>query len=509
MSRAEGLSRLSAPVDAEAIEALRRQLDARLIETHISWVLLAGDDAWKIKKPVRLPFLDFSTLEARRRMCQEELRLNARLAPSLYLGVVPITCGGDGPRLGGDGPAIEYALHMRRFPDGALLAERLATNDLPTQLLDRLARRIAAFHRDAPAAGPASPWGRPERIAEDMRAVIERLAPSLVGERSADLACLRAWAETEAGALRSAWEERRNAGWVREGHGDLHLANAVVLGDDVTAFDCIEFDPALRWIDVQADIAFAFMDLTAHGRQDLAFGFLDRYLEHSGDHQGLTVLRWYIVYRALVRALVAALRPAEAPDYLGLALRWTRPPGARLLITHGLSGSGKSFAAERLLECAGAVRLRSDVERKRLFGLAPLGASAGVEGGIYRGDATDRTYEVLRERAASALAAGWRVIVDATFLAAGQRDAFRRLARERAVPFTILHCEAPTALLRSRVAARRKRNDDPSEADAGVLALQLRRAEPLTQAECAETIAVDTSAPLDASALAAQWLMRS
>lgn len=509
MSRLATRPAFCAAVDAEAIEALRRRLDARLIETHISWVLLAGDDAWKIKKPVRLPFLDFSTLEARRRLCEEELRLNARLAPSLYLEVVPITWAADAPRLGGEGRAIEYALHMRRFPDGALLTERLAMNDLPPQLIDRLARRIAAFHRDAPAAGPASPWGRPERIAEDMHAVIERLAPHLGGERSAELARLGAWAKTEAGTLRGVWQERRDAGCVREGHGDLHLANAVVLGDDVTGFDCIEFDPALRWIDVQAEIAFPIMDLLARGRHDLAYRFLDRYLEDSGDHAGLTVLRWYIVQRALVRALVSALHPAGAPDYLELALRWTRPPGARLLITHGLSGSGKSFAAERLLECAGAVRLRSDVERKRLFGLAPLGASGGVEGGIYRADATERTYERLRERAAVALAAGWPVIVDAAFLMAAERDAFRRLARGLAVPFSILHCEAPAALLRSRVAARRERRDDPSEADEGVLALQLRRAEPLAQAECAETITVDTSAPLDASALAAQWLVRT
>jgi aminoglycoside phosphotransferase family enzyme/predicted kinase len=476
----------------ELIEALRRQLGARLIETHISWVLLAGDAAWKIKKPVQLGFLDFGTLAARRHMCDEELRLNRRLAPTLYLDVQPITGTPQAPVLGGCGTPIEWALQMRRFADGALLSERLAAGSLEPALVDQLARRLAAFHAAAPAAEGAAPWGTPERIDGDMRAVIERLA-----ERTgADLQPLRAWAQAQAGALHETWLERRRSGCVREGHGDLHLANVVVLGDDVTAFDCIEFDPALRWIDVQADIGFLVMDLLAHRRTDLAFRFVDRYLAFSGDHAGLGVLRYYIVYRALVRALVGTMRPdAGAPDYLALALRWLQPPGARLLITHGVSGSGKSYVAERMLERMGAIRLRSDVERKRLFGLAPLEPSgAKIASGIYGGDATCRTYARLETLADGALRVGWPVIVDATFLRAEERAAFRRLAQRHGVPFGILHCEVPPALLEQRLAERARRADDPSEADAAVVAHQRPVAEALGPAELAEVTAVDDMA---------------
>jgi uncharacterized protein len=492
---------------AAVVDALQRQLGARRIETHISWVLLAGDQAWKIKKPVSLGFLDFGTLEARRRMCEEELRLNRRLAPTLYLEVLPATGTAQAPRLGGTGEAIEWVLRMRRFPDGALLAERLAADDLPPVLIDRLAQRLAVFHREAPAASETSNYGSPERIAGDTRAVIDRLAEHAAPADA--LRALRAWAGEQALALNETWLERRRRGRVREGHGDLHLANAVVLGDDVTGFDCIEFDPALRWIDVQSDVAFLMMDLLAHDRTDLAFRFLDRYLAESGDHAGLEVLRYYIVYRALVRALVGALRTAPGPDYLSLAMRWRRPAGARLLITHGVSGSGKSYAAERLLERAGAVRLRSDVERKRLFGLRPLeGSGSPLAGGIYDAGATERTHARLAELANAALAAGWPVIVDATFLRSAERARFRGLAQRHGVPLTILHCTAPEPVLRTRLAERARQMKDASEADAAVLARQLANVERLDAAEHAQTITLDGSRALDVDALSAAWLSR-
>jgi aminoglycoside phosphotransferase family enzyme/predicted kinase len=497
-------------MSAELVEALRRRLGARVVETHLSWVLLAGEHAWKIKKPVQLGFVDFGTLDARQHMCEEELRLNRRLAPALYLEVVPICGTAQVPELGGAGAPIEWALHMRRFPDGALLCERLAAHDLPPALIDRLACRLTAFHHEAPCADPAGAYGSPERIDADMRAVIQGLAEHPSGNCAEEdtLQRLRGWAIDQAIALRGTWIERLRSGCVREGHGDLHLANVVVLADDVTAFDCIEFDPALRWIDMQADIGFLVMDLLAHERSDLAFRFLDHYLTDGGDHNGLAVLRYYVVYRALVRALVASLQPAAAaqPDYLALALRWLQAPGARLMITHGLSGSGKSFAAGHLLERAGAVRLRSDVERKRLFGLAALAgsASSGADG-IYGPDATRRTYARLEALAGVALQAGWPVIIDATFLCADERDAFRRLAQRHGAPFTILHCEAPVELLRRRLCERARRSDDPSEADAAVLAHQQDHAEALTGAERAATIVVDGTAAFDAEALAARW----
>lgn len=487
---------------APLVRALERQLGARRIETHISWVLLAGETAWKIKKPVRLPFLDFSTLASRRRMCEEELRLNRRLAPSLYEAVVPVTGSPQAPRLGGRGTPIEFALRMRRFPDGALLSERLAAGTLEPALIDRLATRIARFHRDAARADAGGSHGTPERIEGDMRHVLAGLAAH--GTPAAVLATLEAYASSAATALQPTWRGRLAGGQVRECHGDLHLANTVVIGDDVTAFDGIEFDPALRWIDVMADAAFLVMDLMAHGRSDLAARWLDRYLTDTGDHAGVVTLRYYMVYRALVRAMVATLRPSSGgPDYLRLALALASAPATRLLLMHGVSGSGKSWIAERLLEATGAIRLRSDVERKRLHGLAPLDASAAhIAGGIYDAGSTQCTYARLHELAAALLAAGWPVIVDATFLRASERDAFHELARGSGVPFGIVACRADDTVLRARLAARAAGGGDPSEADAAVLARQQLGAEPLRDDERAFVIEVDTSRGTDVSAIA-------
>ena len=488
---------------AALVAALARRLDARLIETHISWVLLAGDEALKSKTPVRLPFLDFSTLEARRQMCSEELRLNRRLAPQLYREVVPITGSVADPRPGGEGAAIEYALRMRRFADGALLSERLAAGTLQAAAIDHLASHLAAFHRDAAVAAPDSPWGTAERVAADLRGVLDGLAARAP---AFDAASWRAWADTEVARLRPVWAERHRAGWVREGHGDLHLANVVVEGDEAVPFDCIEFDPGLRWIDVQADIGFLVMDLLAHERAELAFRFLDRYLADGGDYGGLAVLRFYLVYRALVRALVASLRaPGHAPAaaaYLALAERLREPPGARLLVTHGLSGSGKSRLAAALVERCGAIRLRSDIERKRLHGLAASASSGSAPGaGLYAADASTRTYERLLALARGALEAGWPTIVDATFLRARERAAFRALARQLEVPFTLLHCEAPPVVLRERL---RRRRGDASEADAAVLALQMQTQQPLSHAERASMLVAGPDA--DAGELGARWL---
>jgi aminoglycoside phosphotransferase family enzyme/predicted kinase len=487
---------------ASLVAALRRRLGATLIETHISWVLLDGEFAWKIKKPVRLAFLDFSRLDERKRLCEEELRLNRRLAPSWYLDVVPIAGTPDDPRPYGEGPAIEYALRMRQFPAGALLSERLAAGRLEGVQLDRLAQRLAAFHREAAVAGADTPWGAPSAIEHDALQVLDGLEA-----RGAASACapLRRWVLDEGCRLRVQWLSRKAEGHVREGHGDLHLANAVVLGEEVTAFDCIEFDPALRWMDVLNDIGFLAMDLLAHERGDLAYRFLNAYLDESGEHDGLPVLRYYMVYRALVRALVQRLSPSRAADadYLGLAQRLVAEPDARLLITHGVSGSGKSSVAARLLEQTQAIRLRSDVERKRLFGLRPLDDSGAA---IYGHDAAQRTYARLRELAGTALRSGERVIVDAAFLRASERESFRSLAHECGVPFALLHCEAAPSVLRERVRARSECRDDPSEADVPVLERQLATQELLLPEELADALVVQTAQPWDTRQLAAEWL---
>lgn len=498
-------------------EALREVLrtttrrEVRLVETHISWVLLDGEFAWKIKKPVRLGFLDFAELATRRRYCEEELRLNRRLAPQLYLDVVAIRGTRDAPRLDGAGEPIEYAVKMRQFEPGALLSERLAAGRLDAPELGRLALRLAAFHEQAPAAGPDTPYGSPARIEADTAQVLDGLSQRI---GAAAIAGLRERLDARARTLRPLFERRKAAGRVREGHGDLHLANAVVLGDEVTAFDCIEFDPGLRWIDVCSDVGFLAMDLMAHERRDLAFRFLDDWLAASGDHWGLPALRYYLVYRALVRALVARIRATQGgdaggPDYFGLAQRLEREHDPRLLVTHGLSGSGKSWLSQRLLARAGAIRLRSDVERKRLFGMQALDdASARPGEGIYAADASQRTYQRLLEIAGHSLDAGYPTIVDATFLRAREREAFRRAAEARRVPFAILDCRADPALLRERVAARHAGRADASDADLAVLERQLQGHEALGDDERAVAIEVETGQQVDVDALAARWLAR-
>jgi len=481
-----------------------------LVETHISWVLLTETFAYKLKKPVRLAFVDFTSLARRKHFCEEELRLNRRLAPTLYLGVVPVCGTGHAPQLHGPGEAIDYAVCMRRFAPGTLLSERLAAGKLPPECLEGLARKLAEFHQHAALVPPASTGDAQRRVLAPVLGVLQQLR---VRCDAARINALESWVGAQDQALRETWPARQLEGRVRECHGDLHLANAVLLDGEATAFDCVEFDPALRCIDVINDVAFLSMDLKANGRTDLAFRFLEAYLQCSGDYAGVQVLRFYEVYRALVRALVGCLRaavqtvpgPAIGPDYLACAERIAQGGLApRLLITHGVSGSGKSTVAQQLLATAGAIRVRSDVERKRLFGMGALERSIGRTD-IYTPDATVQTLARLAECARTALLAGYPVIVDAAFLRRTERDAFRALAAALRVPFTIMHCTAQEARLRKRVELRSGAGDDASEADVQVLELQRGYCEPLSGAERADTLDVATDAPVDAVALCERW----
>lgn len=491
------------------VRALQARWQARLIETHISWVLLDARHAWKIKKPVALSFLDFRELATRRQLTEDECRLNRRLAPELYLGVHALTGTPDQPELDGPGEPIEYVLKMRAFPPGALLSEQLAAGTLTADDLEALAERLADFHAHAPVADAASPWGTPEAITRPVYDLLDGL--SAHGEEAA-CAVLRTWVTQEATRLTAVWQRRRQQGRVIEGHGDLHLANTVRLDSGVTAFDCIEFDPALRWIDGLSDVAFLAMDLMARGRPDLGWVLTNAYLDARGDHEGLPVWRFYLVYRALVRALVDRLRRDQAgssegePDYLALALRLIQAGPAPLLLTHGLSGSGKSVVARALMAHVGAVRLRSDVVRKHLHGLAPRSRDGAGQPALYGEAATRATYARLAVLAEAALQAAYPVIVDATFLAASDRAAFLALARRLGCAVRILHCHAPPAVLRARVAARAAQGRDPSDADLQVLAAQCRQGDDLTAAERALTLDLDTSQAWAVADLAARWL---
>jgi len=479
----------------------------QVIETHISWVLLTGEYAYKIKKPVNLGFADFSTLGLRRHYCEEELRLNRRLAPDLYLDVVTIRGDAATPRIGGDGPVLDYAVKMAQFPQDALASRRLAAGTFGPAEIDALAARIADFHATAPVAPAAGPFGTPETVLAPALQNFDQMLP-LAGDAQEDgtLRELRRWTEREFGARRGAFTRRKSGGAIRECHGDLHLGNIAVLEGRPVPFDCIEFNDELRWIDVASEAAFLAMDLEDRGRRDLSWRFLNRYLEISGDYGGIEVLRCYLVYRALVRAKVHLMRARQQRirrdeklrleqafrHYLGLAQRYARPRGAALVVTHGLSGCGKSTATQSLLEELGAVRLRSDLERKRLHGVAPLAASRSATGaGIYTAEASALTYRSLGALARPILAAAFPVIADATFLQRAEREAFRAIAAEAGVPFLILDFHVPLETLRERIAERRARGDDPSEASLAVLERQVALREPLTPAEMAAAVVVD------------------
>jgi aminoglycoside phosphotransferase family enzyme/predicted kinase len=492
--------------------------EVTLVETHISWVLLTGTYAYKLKKPLDLGFLDFSSLAKRLAACREELRLNRRLAGDLYEAVVAVTGSPQAPRMGGEGPVLEYAVRMKQFPAGTELDRVLARGELQAPVLDALARRIAAFHAGLPRVEPDRPWGMPEAVMQPVEENFRQIRPLLREAR--DLQALQRvehWSRRAGERLAERFAARREGGFVRECHGDLHLGNMALVEGEVLVFDCIEFNPALRWIDTVSEAAFLVMDLDDRGHPELDARWLDTYLEYSGDYAGLRLLRFYKVYRAMVRAKVTAIRlgqedvtadEAEAAlthyrSYVSLAQRYTRTAKPLLVIAHGPSASGKTTLGARLIEALGVVRIRSDVERKRLFGLAPLADSRSALGdGIYTREASERTYARLEQLAGEVLAAGLPVLVEATFLLRKGRDALRRLADSLGAAFAILDFRAPEEVLRARIRARGA--GDASEADLEVLEEQLRSRQPLGDDELDRVIAVDTEARPDMEAVAEQ-----
>ncbi len=460
-----------------------------LVQTHISWVLLAGDWAYKIKKPLKLRFLDFSTLELRHQLCQEELRLNRRFSPELYHSVVPISHTQQDPQLDGPGVPIEYAVKMRRFEESARLDRVCARGELQPAQLSELAAALWDWQSAAAKAPAGSMLGEPQTLMAPVRDnCTDLLAAFADAGLKARILALRAWSETQFQQLAPQMQARKRDGWVRECHGDLHLANLVLLGEHIRPFDCIEFSDSLRWIDVVSDMAFVYVDLLAHGQPGLASWFLNEALGHSGHYAAAALLRFYAVYRALVRAKVAAIgQTQDAATYLALAERLATAPTTRLIITHGVSGCGKTTASTALLHAdthGQTIRLRADVERKRLFGLAPLARSNSAHNaGIYTPQAHIQTYERLHTLAGLLLRAGWSVVVDAAFLQHKERAMFRALAQETGAQFSILAPQAPLAELRARIQARAAHGRDASEATLVVLEQQLQTLEPLTSSE--------------------------
>ncbi|MDX8398744.1 MAG: AAA family ATPase, partial [Gallionellaceae bacterium] len=455
-----------------------------VVETHISWVLLAGRYAYKIKKSVDFGFLDFTSLDDRKFYCEEEIRLNKRLAKKIYLDVVAIGGTPDKPLIGAQ-PAIEYAVRMRRFATAKELDHLLAHGLLLPQYMQQLAETLANFHSALPVVKADSIFGEAATIRAAAMQNFETLLSLLAARPECEFVSELSLTSAKACAAGEKYFARRRAqGFVRECHGDLHLGNIVLIGERVIPFDGIEFNPALRWIDVMSEVAFLVMDLLHGQRPDLAFEFLNDYLEATGDYAGVSVLRFYLAYRAAVRAKISAIRAfqpdinqevqthvlKDCRDYLTLASECLSEYRPALIITHGLPGSGKSTFAKAALVRLQGIRIRSDVERKRLYGISPLADSKSETGsGIYSADATRCTYTQLLELARELLEAGFPVIVDAAFLRQVEREQFYALAQRMTVPFAIVALSASTATLSTRILRRREAGMDASEANINVL----------------------------------------
>ncbi len=486
----------------------------RLIETHISWVVLTGKFAYKIKKPVNFGFLDFSTLEKRRICCEQELNLNRRLADVIYIEVVSISGSANKPIISKKGIAFEYAVKMREFPQSAQFDHMLAAGNLTLQHMDAIAKRIAEFHKNISIAGNHMDYGNKERVYQPVLENFEQINQHIKTDLFDDvLKQLQQWSLSEFKKLGSYIEQRKNKGFVRECHGDMHLRNLVWLDGKPLAFDCIEFNAALRWIDVISEIAFLVMDLQDRQQPQLASHFLNSYLEATGDYAGLSVLPFYLCYRAMVRAKVDALRLeqevaqagmttektdilfSEFNSYLELAVTYTEKTNPRLIIMRGVSASGKSTVSQKIVDETGAIRIRSDVERKRLFniGLDDKGSSE-INAGIYSAAASLQTYAKLLGLAEGILRSGYTVIVDAAFLTYAQRKPFCKLANRLSVPYLIVEVTAPVEVLRQRIVERKQ---DVSDADLAVLEYQLQNWEPLSKDEVPSVISVNTSESFD------------
>jgi aminoglycoside phosphotransferase family enzyme/predicted kinase len=494
-----------------------------LHETHISWVILAGPYAYKLKKPVNFGFLDFSTLDRRAADCVDEVRLNRRLAPDVYLGVVQVVERDGTFFVSGPGRPVEPAVWMRRLPAEGMLPRLLARGEADAGLVRRIARKLARFHARAATGPGVNEYGSAaairanwqENFAQTELFTAQMLPP---WEREAIIAYVQRFLDEQGRLL----ERRVAAGRVRDGHGDLHAASICVENGRIHFFDCLEFSPRLRCADVAAEVAFLAMDFDHRGRADLAEAFVDAYVRHSGDDEIRDLLDFYRCYRAYVRGKVLGLRlaqpglpandaeriAAEARAYFDLA--WAYAGGlARpaLIIAMGPPASGKTALAEALAGRLGLVHLSSDVTRKQLVGVPPTEHHPeAFEQGLYRPEMTRRTYAVLRRRAARLLRRGRSVVLDATYGQAVERAAVRRLASRLRVPLVVLVCRADETVLRARLAARADGTETASDARLELWpALMAAFSEPV---DLPEAVSVDTTAPLDVTVEQAVAVLR-
>jgi aminoglycoside phosphotransferase family enzyme/gluconate kinase len=478
-------------------------------ETHISRVYLTDTHAYKLKKPLNLGFLDFSTLERRGFFCAEEVRLNRRFAPGTYLGVVELHEDQGRLRFGGPGRLLEFAVQMRRLPEARMLDHLLdtAASELPAEI-ERLARHLAPLLATAEVCRAAGKGSQVAVItancAENLAQTVPAIGQGLSAEAHRVMTRLSRGQIDQLSPLFAAREAR---GYVRDGHGDLHARN-ICMTDPIQIYDCIEFCRRFRVADVAAELAFLLMDLDFRGRRDLAGRLLAAYLECADDPELTQLLGFYKSYRAWVRGKVDALLAGEAEvdaamraeaqlrsrRYFNLALGYHVP--ATLLLTAGLMGVGKTTLARALAAAVGGTLLRSDVVRKELAGIAPTTSRLEPFGaGLYAPAMHARTYAELGRRAQALLASGTTVIVDASFARTAERQAFLAMADARGIPAWLLHLQCDRATALTRLDRRQVEGHDASDGRSDLAQAQAARFEPLPAGP--RVIEIDSSAAVD------------